>query len=241
MPTTHANLDFAPTRWTLVLAAAGHQHTPSPAPRAALEQLARAYWYPLYAYVRRRGHPPADAEDLTQSFFAHLLQSETLAAADRTRGRFRAFLLTALKHFLINAHQHAHAAKRHPQNKILPLDAETRFAHDTPVDPLTPDRLFDRRWALQLLDSALNDLAADYAARNDTELFLALKPTLTPPEDAPTYAHIAATLNLSENALKTAAHRLRRRYRDALRTRIAATVDTPEQIDEEIKHLFNSL
>jgi RNA polymerase sigma-70 factor (ECF subfamily) len=245
MPTT-AHLDFTPTRWTLVLAAARHHHTPSDAPRAALEQLARAYAYPLYAYVRRRGHSPADAEDLTQSFFAHLLEHETLAAADKAKGRFRAFLLTAFKHFLINAHHQDHAAKRRPA-KLLPLDAETRYAHDTrfasniPADTLTPDRLFDRRWALQLLDSALDDLAADYAARNDTALFLALKPTLTAPDDAPTYAAIAASLHLSENALKTAAHRLRRRYRDALRARIAATVDTPEQIDDEIRHLFDSL
>jgi RNA polymerase sigma-70 factor (ECF subfamily) len=245
MPTT-SHADFASTRWTLVLAAARHHHTPSDAPRAALEQLARAYWYPLYTYIRRRGQSPADAADLTQSFFAHLLQNETLAHADRAKGRFRAFLLTALKHFLINAHHHAHAAKRRPEGKLIPLDAETRYTHDTrfshqPADTVTPDRLFDRRWALQLLDVALDDLAADYAARHDTALFLALKPTLTTPEDAPAYAQIAAALNLSENALKTAAHRLRRRYRDALRARIAATVDSPEGIDEEIRHLFDSL
>lgn len=234
--------DFAPTRWTLVLAAARHHHTPSDAPRAALEQLARAYWYPLYAFIRRRGHSPADAEDLTQSFFSHLLQHEALAAADRARGRFRAFLLACLKNFLINQHHRAHAAKREGNRNVpLSIDAETRYTHDTPADALTPERLFDRRWALQLLDAALDDVAAEYAARNDTALFLALKPTLTAPDDAPTYAAIAAARNQSENAVKTAAHRLRRRYRDALRTRIAATVDTPEQVNDEIRDLFAAL
>jgi RNA polymerase sigma-70 factor (ECF subfamily) len=237
--------DFAPTRWTVVLAASQRDGRGIPASRAALEQLARAYWYPLYAYIRRRGRSPSDAEDLTQAFFSHLLERDVLAAADRDRGRFRAFLLTALKHFLINAHHRDHAAKRRPA-KLLPLEAETRYAHDTryghePADTLTPDRLFDRRWALLLLDQALADVATEYAARQQADLFDALKATLTAPDDAPAYADIADRLRLSEGAVKTAAHRLRRRYREALRSRIAATVDTPDTVDDEIRHLFASL
>jgi RNA polymerase sigma-70 factor (ECF subfamily) len=242
--TTSAH-EFAPTRWTVVLAASRRGGPGMPATQAALEQLARAYWYPLYAYIRRRGRSHADAEDLTQAFFSHLLERDVLAAADRARGRFRAFLLTALKHFLINAHHHAHAAKRRPE-KLLPLEAETRYAQDTrygqePADTLTPDRLFDRRWALLLLDQALADVAAEYAARQQADLFDGLKATLTAPDGAPAYTDIAARLGLSEGAVKTAAHRLRRRYREALRARIAATVDSPEAIDDEIRHLFASL
>ncbi|HVS70562.1 MAG TPA: sigma factor [Phycisphaerae bacterium] len=237
-PASSASSDFAVTRWTLVLAAA--RRDPAPEAAAALEQLARAYWYPLYAYVRRRGYSAGDAEDLTQGFFAHLLEHHALAHVTRSRGRFRAFLLTAMKHFLINAHHRAAARKRGDKRRVpLSPDAETRYAHE-PADTVTPERLFDRRWALLLLEEALADVAREYAARRETALFNALKCTLTA-DDGPSRGTIAGMLGMSEGALKTAAHRLRRRYREAIRRRIAATVADPAEIDEEIRHLFSIL
>ena len=236
LPPTH---DFLPTRWTLILAA----QRSDPAAARALEDLARAYWYPLYAYARRRGLSASDAEDLIQSFFANLLEKHTLAAVHPGKGRFRAFLLAALQNFLANEFDKARTQKRGGGVKTISLEietAESRYLHE-PVDEVTPEKLFERRWALALLDNVLQKLEADYVARHEQSLFTTLKPLLTANDLPETYATLAHSLNTTEGALKTAAHRLRRRYRDLLRAEIAHTVATPEEIEDEITHLLNSL
>ena len=238
MPHTPAQ-DFLPTRWTLILAA----QRSDPAAARALEDLARAYWYPLYAYARRRGLSAPDAEDLIQSFFATLLEKHTLAAVHPSKGRFRAFLLAALQNFLANEFDKARTQKRGGGVKTLQLEietAESRYRHE-PIDEVTPEKLFERRWALALLDNVLQKLEADYTTRREQLLFTTLKPLLTANDLPQSYATLAASLNTTEGALKTAAHRLRRRYRDLLRTEIAQTVATPEEIEDEITHLLNSL
>jgi RNA polymerase sigma factor (sigma-70 family) len=234
---------FLPTRWTVVLAAA--RNHPTPSSRQALEDLARAYWYPLYVYTRRHNHSPSEAEDLTQDFFAAIVEKQTLAAVDPAKGRFRSFLLACLKNFLANQRDKARAQKRGGTARLLSIDtadAESRYAIETAgsSQTLTPEQLYERRWALALLDQVLARLQADYALRNESALFTALKPTLTGSPTIP-YAHIAQTLNTTEPAIKTAAHRLRRRYRDLLREHIAHTVATESDIEDEITHLLNSL
>jgi RNA polymerase sigma-70 factor (ECF subfamily) len=241
MPATPAPT-FAPTRWSIILAAQG---TPDPAARRALNELAQTYWFPLYAFLRRNGHNPAEAEDLVQGFFARLLEKNALASVDQAKGKFRSFLLASLKNFTANQRDHAHAAKRGGTQKILPLDAadaESRYALE-PAHNLTPDRLFERRWALALLDNVLAQLRHDYAKRNQSQLFAALESHLVGP--APdTYAALAQELAISESALKVAAHRLRKRYRDLLRQEVAQTLPAPAdpaQINEELRALLATL
>ena len=231
---------FVTTRWSMVLSA-GNQSSPQRA--SALEQLCRAYWYPLYAYVRRRGHSPEDAQDLTQSFFARLLEKNWLAAADRERGKFRSFLLTALKNFLANEWDKASRQKRGGHAHIISLDAaalETRFGHE-PADPATPETEFDRQWALTLLDLVLHSLEKEYAANGKGELFVNLRSTLSGERATIPYAQIAARLDSTEGAIKVAVHRLRERYREILREEIAHTVETSAQVEEELRHLFAAL
>ena len=238
MPHTPAQ-DFLPTRWTLILAA----QRSDPAAARALEDLARTYWYPLYAYARRRGLSAPDAEDLIQSFFVTLLEKHALAAVHPGKGRFRSFLLASLQHFLANEFDKVRTQKRGGGVKTLQLEtesAESRYLHE-PVDEVTPEKLFERRWALALLDNVLQKLEADYTARHEQSLFTTLKPLLTANDLPESYAKLANSLNTTEGALKTAAHRLRRRYRDLLRQEIAHTVATPEEIEDEITHLLNSL
>ncbi len=243
MPLTpHAPHDFLPTRWTLVLAA---KLTDTRAARA-LEDLARAYWYPLYAYARRQGLSAQDAEDLIQNFFAALIERRALSAVDRAKGRFRSFLLASLKHFMANEFDKARAQKRGGGVHTFSLspqeseDAESRYRYE-PADEITPEKLFERRWALAVLEGVLAQLEADYAKRNEAALFTALKPLITGGEPQHSHAALAQTLHSTEGAIKTAAHRLRRRYRDLLRAHIAQTVDTPEEIDAEITYLRNCL
>lgn len=231
---------FATTHWSLVAAA---QDPGGPAARAALADLCRAYWFPVYAYVRRRGHDRHAAEDLTQAFFARLLEKNDLAAADRTRGRFRTFLLTACQHFLANEHDRAAAKKRGGGAAHFPLDfaaAEGRFARE-PAAPETPERAFERRWALDLLDGALAELRQEYADSGRGKLFDALKGCLTAGGADVAYADLAAELNMTEGAVKVAAHRLRQRYRDRLREAIARTVADPAEVDDEVRDLFAAL
>ncbi len=231
---------FALTRWSVVLAAGRSESTHA---RDALEQLCRAYWQPIYAFVRREGHSPADAQDLTQEFFARLLQKHYLQTADRSKGRFRSFLLASLKHFLANEWDKATAQKRGGKLAPLSIDgasAETAYAVE-PVEHLTPDKIFERRWALTLLKEVLAQLRNEYQRENKTELFDQLKSTLTGERRSLGYAEIAARLRTSEGAVKVAVYRLRRRYRELLQAEIAQTVASPAEIEEEIRALFAAL
>ncbi len=239
-PGSSAAADFAATRWTLVLSAARGSQTPRAA--AAMAELCRIYWYPLYAFIRRRGHPVHEAEDLTQEFFARLLDKHFLAAADREKGRFRTFLLMAAKRFLANEHDHAQARKRGGGRRILPLqgvEPEARY-HQEPADNLTPERLFEQQWALTLLDQVLSRLQAEMTAAGKAALFESMKGHLAGGGDE-SYAATAARLGMSAGAVKVAVHRLRRRYREFLQEEISHTVAGPEEIEEEIRYLFTCL
>jgi RNA polymerase sigma factor (sigma-70 family) len=232
---------FAATRWTMVLAAAGRKS--GAARRRALEELAQAYWYPLYAFIRRQGHPAAQAEDLTQEFFARLLEKKALASVDREKGKFRSFLLASVKNFLANEWDKSQTLKRgggKPLVALDALDAEARYALE-PADRLTPDRLFERRWALAVLDLVLARLQQEYVDRGDAATFEALKSSLTGEADGPTYGTIAQRLGMTEGAVKVAAHRLRKRYREFLRDEIVQTVADPDLVDDEIRHLLTCL
>ncbi len=229
---------FRTTRWSLI-AAAGDPHAPDS--RQALADLCGLYWYPVYAYVRRRGSDRHKAEDLTQAFFARLLETNDLAAADRTRGRFRTFLLTACQHFLANRHDYETAQKRGGGVAPLAIDfgeGEERFTRE-PADAHTAEAEFERRWAVALLDQTLKELRAEYAESGKAAVFDVLKGTLT--GDGPAYRDLGARLGLSEGAVKVAVHRLKQRYRDKLRAVIAETVDRPGDVDDEIRDLFAAL
>ncbi len=207
---------------------------------AALEQLCRVYWYPLYAYVRRRGHSAEDAQDLTQEFFARLLQHNWVARADRQRGRFRSFLLSAMNHFLSDEWDKARAQKRGGGIAPVPLQidsAESRYGHE-PADSVTPEQTYERRWALALLEEVLRQLREAYEKEGRLDLFTALHPCLVGERTALPYKELAAKLGVSEGAVKSAVHRLRQRYRQVLRSEIAQTVAKPDQVDEELRHLF---
>ena len=231
---------FATTRWTVVLAAGGSDTT---AARAALEDLCRIYWPPLYSFVRRRGHAPQDAQDLTQEFFARLLARHDLERADPAKGRFRSFLLASMKHFLANEWDRARALKRGGGAVPVPIDAveaEAAYARDG-AGASTPERLYERRWALALLETVLGELQRAYAASGKAELFASLKGTLSGDLPSSSYAEIGGRLGMSEGAVKVAAHRLRSRYRARLRARVAATVATPDEVDDEIRFLLAAL
>lgn len=227
---------FPPTRWSVVLAARGQ----APAAADALESLCRAYWFPLYAFVRRSGHPPHEAEDLTQAFFARLLAKHDLADVDREKGRFRSFLLASLQHFLSNERDRARAQKRGGGRAPVSFDAgdaETRYRLE-PADPMTPEKLFDRQWARTLLAQVLAALEGEADAEGRAAQFEALKPFLAVGCGAISHAEAAVRLGTTEGAAKVAVHRLRRRYRDRLRAEIARTVSSPGQVDDEMRALF---
>ncbi len=231
---------FATTHWTVVVAA-GRRATRE-ADRA-LEELCRTYWYPLYAYVRRRGYSPPDAQDLTQEFFARLLAKHWIASADREKGRFRTFLLTAMSRFLANEWDRARTQKRGGQAVHLPLDteaAETRYEADSAL-ALAPDRLYDRHWAMTLLDRALTRLRTEQEHAGKGKEFAVLSPFLTAERGAIPYAEVAAQLGVSEAAARQAVHRLRRRFREVFREEISQTVAGPEEVEEEIHHLLAAL
>jgi RNA polymerase sigma-70 factor (ECF subfamily) len=228
---------FATTQWSLVLLA---RERASPQADEALARLCRAYWYPLYAYIRRQVPTAEQAEDLTQEFFTRLLEKEFLRSVDRTRGRFRAFLLACCKHFLANERDRARAAKRGGGCSILSLDfqsAAERYRLE-PADTLTPERLFERRWALTLLDQTLERLGQEYSRAGKGELFERLKATLVGAPGKVSHAAVAEAVGMTEVAVKKAAERLRKRYRAILRELIAATVEGPAEIDDEIQTLF---
>lgn len=231
---------FVTTRWSVVVAA---QRRDSPEAAQALEHLCQAYWYPLYAHVRRAGHSPADAEDLTQAFFARLLAKDWLVVAERERGRFRSFLLGALKHFLANEWDKARALKRGGHLQMVSLDApagEDRLQHEA-VAAGSPDREFDRRWVLALLDTVLGRLADEYRADGKGKQFERLKPALGGDRSEVDYAQLSQELAMSEGAARVAVHRLRQRYRELLRDEIAQTVATPDEVETELRHLFAAL
>lgn len=228
---------FVTTRWSVVLTA-GHSDTTHA--RAALEKLCQTYWYPLYAYVRRRGHSPADAQDLTQAFFARLLERNWVGRADQQKGRFRSFLLSALNHFLADEWDRVRAQKRGGGVAPLPLQfdtAETRYGHE-PADQVTPESSYERRWALTLLDEVLHRLRSEYEQEGRAELFAALHPCLVGDRTSQPYAELAVELGVSEGTVKSAVHRLRQRYRQLLRDEIAQTVAESGEVDEELRHLF---
>ena len=213
---------------------------PTPDARAALTTLCETYWYPLYAFLRGRGHGPADAEDLTQAFFTMLLEKQVLRHADPARGRFRSFLLTALQNFAANVHARNTAAKRGGTVPALPLEFETaegRFMLE-PSSSENPERSFDRRWALTLLDHAMARLQDEAQLKKRQDHFEALKPYLTGDEPQLSYAATAETLEMSEGAVKVAVHRLRRKFRDIVRDEISQTVATPDEIEDELRHLW---
>lgn len=231
---------FVTTQWSVVLTAGRSDTTHA---HQALEQLCRVYWYPLYAYVRRRGRSPHDAQDLTQEFFARLLEHNWLAAANQERGRFRTFLLTAMERFLANEWDKVRAQKRGGGVRVLPLQfdtAETRFGAE-PADTRSPEQAFERRWALTLLDEVLRMLEVEQRAEGKAEQFATLKQCLVGDRASLPYDQIAQATGLSEGAVKVTVHRLRLRYRELLRAEIANTVATPDEVDAEMRHLFNVL
>jgi RNA polymerase sigma factor (sigma-70 family) len=228
---------FATTHWSVVLAAG---QTESPQAVTALEQLCRAYWYPLYAYVRRQGNTPEEAEDLTQEFFTRFLESHALRAVSPQRGRFRSLLLASLNHFLSNEWKKAGTLKRGAGLSFLSLDqaaAEDRYRLE-PVNDLNPENIFERRWALTLLDQVLTRLRDECEADGKAKLFDQLRGFLSNTSDPGSYAEVAAQLGTSETAARQAVRRLRQRYRELMRAEIAQTVGSPQEIDEEIRHLF---
>jgi RNA polymerase sigma factor (sigma-70 family) len=231
---------FVTTRWSVVLAAAAEDTTRA---QGALAQLCQAYWYPLYAFARRRGCSPPDAQDLTQEFFSRLLKENWVAQADARRGRFRSFLLSAMKHFMTNEWHKAHAQKRGAHAVVISLDdvsAESRYQLE-PASQATPEALFDRGWALTLLGDVLARLEAEYCREGRKAFFEALRPALTSDRGSIHYAGLAQKLGITENAARVAVHRLRQRYRQLIRAEVASTVASPAEVDEEMRYLFEVL
>ena len=231
---------FVTTHWSIVLSA---RDQASPQSAEALERLCRAYWYPLYAYVRRSGQSPPAAEDLTQEVSARLLVKGYLDAADREKGRFRTFLLVALKRFLAREWERACAQKRGGGRQAIPLDtalAERLYAADPGTDA-SPDRLYERRCALLLLDAAFKRLEQEFMGTDKAGEFEALKPYLTAARGEIPYGELARRLNRDEGAARVAVHRFRKRYRELFREEVAQTVAGPEEIEDEMRHLLAAL
>lgn len=231
---------FATTHWSVVLAAGRPK---SASYRQALETLCRTYWFPLYAYLRRHGYDCHRAQDYTQAFFTGLLAKGGLGLADPKRGKFRSFLLVSLKHFLSNERDRARAKKRGGGRKVLSLDfenAESQYALE-PRDELTPEKLFERSWALTVLDRTMNRLRDEAVKTNKEKLFDCLRSYLTAGESSIPYSRAADQLDITEGAVRVAVYRLKKRYRKLLRDEIAQTVTSDDQIDEEIRDLFVAL
>jgi len=205
-----------------------------------MAQLCQAYWYPLYAYVRRKGYLASDAQDLTQEFFARLLAGNYVAGADQRKGKFRSFLLGCLEHFLAKQWRRAHAQKRgggQPAFSLDEIDAESRYLLE-PAEELTAEAIFDRRWAETLLDQAMGRLREECRAQAKGLLFEKVEPFLCDDGSAESYAEIRASLGMGESALKMAVHRMRRRYGELVRSEIAQTVSAPQAVEEELRYLF---
>jgi RNA polymerase sigma-70 factor (ECF subfamily) len=231
---------FATTHWSIIAAA---QDGSSPKARAALAALCSAYWYPLYVFIRGHVEAPDEAQDLTQGFFTSLLEKKALAVADRSRGKFRSFLLGTCKHYLSHERGRARAQKRGGGRKTVSLDfddAEARYARE-PTHTVAPDKLFARRWAMTLLDQVLYRLREEFAAKGKQALFDHLRVCLLGDNSALPHAQVALELGMSEGSVKVAAHRLRGRFRDLVREEITRTVDRPEDVEDEIRELFAAL
>jgi len=231
---------FATTRWTLVVAA---KDRTAPEAQVALAAPCSAYWYPLYVFIRRQDHTADEAQDLTQAFFARLLEKDFLKMVERTKGRFRSFLLAACKHFLANERDRARAQKRGGGRQPISIDfqsAEVRYACE-PSHSLTAERLFERRWAIALLNLVLGRLQEEMEQDRKGNVYECLKVYLTAGKTNVPYAQVAANLQMSEAAVKVAVHRLRRRYRELLREEIGRTVHQPAEIEAEIRDLFTAL
>ena len=231
---------FNTTSWTLVLAATSK---PSEQSRTALSTLCQAYWRPVYAFIRRNGFDGEQARDLTQGFFTLLLEKDYLLDADRARGKFRSFLLTAVKHFLSNERDRANALKRGGGWTPISIDLPEAEAWHRPAatDKSTPESLFERRWAVSLLESVLSKLRAEFSASGKEEEFEKLSPFLNKDADTGGYDAAAAEMGVSAGALRMSVHRMRKRYRHLMRAEIAETVSSPEEIDEEIRFLLSVL
>ncbi len=233
--TSYGGGSFATTHWSVVLQAGR--------PGEPLEQLCRTYWRPLYAFLRRQGYDPHAAEDLTQGFFASLLERNDFALVDRERGKFRTFLLVSLKHYLANERDLARAQKRGggaPHFSLELLTAEEGWRHE-PAAGRTADQVFDRRWALSLLEAVLGRLEAEFHAAGKHDLFVSLKDQLTGERGGVTYRETATRLGLTESAIKVTVHRMRQRYRELLVEEVARTVAAPGQVEEEVQHLIAAL
>jgi RNA polymerase sigma-70 factor (ECF subfamily) len=230
---------FATTHWSVVLEAQGE----SPAAQEALEKLCRIYWRPIYSFVRRQGFGPEEAEDLTQGLFAQLLERRSLSAVRKEKGRLRSFLLGALKYFLADEHRRAMALKRGKGQRLIPLEelrADDRIEME-PADPMTAEMIYERRWALTVLERVLSRLKEEYSTAGNTALFDSLKELLPDEPGSPSQADIAARLEMTENAVRQAFYRFRQRYQSLLRDEIANTVATPGDIEDELRHLISVL
>jgi len=231
---------FATTHWSVVLAAGEPNSTQA---AQALEKLCRTYWYPIYAYLRRRGCGEPDAQDLTQGFFAQLLERRSIQAVEREKGKFRSFLLASLNYYVADERDRANAQKRGGGREALSLDvqeAEQRYRLE-PADERSPEKIFELRWAMTLLDQVLTRLAAEFSAAGKPELFNRLKPYLVEGSGEKTYAETAREGGMTEEALKKAVQRMRRRYHQLFREEIAQTVASPAEVDEELRHLCTVL
>ncbi len=232
--------NFPATHWSVVLAAAEERSVSS---AVALEKLCRTYWYPLYAYVRRRGYRAEDAQDLTQEFFSELLARHGLATVSPAKGKFRSFLLACMNHVLAHEQDRANRKKRGGGQLSFSLDAraaEERYRLE-PVDELTPEKLFEQRWAAALLEEALNRLDEEYAKAGKAEVFAVLQPFLTGEGAGRDYPTAAETLDLSEGAVRVATHRLRRRFGATFCEVVAETLDNAGELDVEVQHLLGVL
>lgn len=236
---SHSNVrQFLTTRWSVVLRAGNSGSSES---GAALEKLCHAYWYPLYTYVRRQGRAPHEAQDLTQEFFSRLLESNGLDAVHPSKGRFRSFLIASLNHFLANEWKHSQRQKRGGGHTHFSLDeamAEGRYQHE-PAGNFTPEKAFERRWAEALLQGVLDRLRDEWENNETARRFDDMKPFLIEGRDAAPFAEAALRLNVTEASLKWAVHKMRKRYGEIFREEIANTVSSPEEIEDEIRHLFS--
>lgn len=228
---------FPSTRWSVVIRAGASEGSQA---REAIAEFCGAYWFPVYAYIRQKGRDEDQAADLAQDYFARLIEKATLAAADPGKGRFRAFLLADLAYFLADAHDRQAAQKRGGGVRFLPIDAEERYQAEL-ADGMTPERIFDRVWALSLLSSVIDRLRADHARAGKSDAFDSLKFVLTDGPGNVPYADLARRMGISEGAVQVAVHRLRKRYKALLLETIAATVDDPAEIDDEVRDLFAAL
>jgi RNA polymerase sigma factor (sigma-70 family) len=235
-PSTRNGTAFTTTHWSVVLAAQG----PSPAAEEALETLCRTYWRPIYDFVRRQGIGPEEAKDFTQGFFALLLERRDLRTVRKEKGRLRSYLLTSLKHFLTNEHNRAMAIKRGKGQRLIPLEdlCHRERAGFEPSETLAADQIYERRWALSVLDQVLARLGDEYRAAGNIQLFSRLQKSLTDEPDRPSPAETAREFGMTENAVRQASYRVRQRYRQLLHEEIARTVTVPGDIEDELRHLI---